>query len=644
MARNLKLIDAGDVDATDLRSLVATATKGCKTDREKMVALWAYIAHRPYYHWCEARENPEGTTELGVVFDPIAAFNVHGTTICYQVADVLANLGDAGGIKTRTRSVPGHKVMEAFYDGAWHLFDAQYDLQSYFVADDGKTIISLAELCKDAGKYIRKPKHPSDPFFQFDKYGGKFWPWESKEYVIKKFYHPGVPANSEAYVPYLARGHTIHLDLRRGETLVRRFEPAGKWFCPENFYDHWRRDLTQKWVPKGPHDPRNPEHTYVNGELIYEPDWAAHENNFTDGLWEGKGYVLKDGRVHPAGRGDCVVVFRVQTPYLVAGDPGRLDTDGDSTDGAVFEAEFLRKTWGAHNAVAVSTDNGRTWTEVWRNGNRGKPRTVRLDLTDLVEGTYGYLVKVTLRASSPDHAALGKLRMRTSLFLSPVPLPRIKPGRNRFRFSLEPGHGVMRIVPDLGSRETCERDFHELQDLTYNSNYVRHLQPVKEDGHAVLEVAPPRGTRVERLSVHLSLGLQPGSGDREAAEVLWATRPRGKWTSVWKSDFSRRNQKWRWDETVEFALPEPAEKGYLKVRLRRRRWMSLNMIRVYAHTRRTSPTLPPGSIVVKHEWTEDGAAKSRTVRPDLDGQTYTVNAKGKKITNKAVTLMVRNEK
>lgn len=643
MARNLRLVNSSAVDATDLPSLVATATRGCRTDQEKMIALWGYITRNPYYHWCEARENPEGTTELGVVYDPIIAFNVYGTIICYQVADLLANLGAAAGISTRTRSVPGHKVMEAFYEGGWHLFDAQYDLQSYFLADDGKTIVDLKELCRDAGKYIRNPEHRSQPFFQFDKYGGEFWPWESKEYVIEQFYHPGVPERAEEFVPYLVRGHTIHLDLRRGESLIRRFDNLGKWYCPEDFYAHWQRDLTQRWVATGPHDPREPQHTYANGELVYEPDWVASEENFHDGLYEGVGYALKDGRVYPKGRGKCEVVFRVQAPYLIAGRPGRLEVDGDSSDGAIFEAEFARETDSATNSVAVSIDNGLTWTEVWRNQNRGGPRTVRLDVTNLVEGTYGYLVKATLGASKPEHASMGKLRMRTSLFYSPVPLPEIAPGRNRFQFSLAEGKGVMRVCTDLSDRRTYASFFHELEGLRYEGNYVSHLTPIGTEGHAVIEVAPPRDTRIEWLSVHASLGVSVDSSEAESAEVLYAGSPRGPWTSAWQSDFSRRNQKWRWDQTFEIRPDKPLQRCYVKFVLRRERRLSLNMARVYAHTVRPARRLKPGSITATHEWTEDGAARSRSVKPDPKGQTYTINAKGAEVVNKAVTIAVANE-
>jgi hypothetical protein len=637
MARNIKLINADAVDATDIRSLVASVTRGCRTDREKMVALWAYIARNPYYHWCEARENPEGTTELGVVVDPITAFNVYGTVICYQVVDVLATMADTAGIRTRTRTVPGHMVTEAFYDGEWHLFDAQYDLASYFVADDGEEIISLAELCKDSGKYIRNPKHPSTPFFQFDKYGGTFWPWESKEYFIKKFYPPRVGKRAGFYDPYIARGHTIHLDLHRGETLVRKFTNDGKWYCPADFYRRWKRDKTQRWVDKGPHDPRNPENTYANGELIYEPDWAAAETNFADGLYAGKGYVLDGGEVRPKGKGTAEVIFRVWSPYLIAGHPGRLDRDGDSRDGAVLEAEFLREDDG-QNAISISTDNGITWREVWRNEKTGR-RELRLDLTNHVEGRYGYLVKATLSG----HARLGKLRLRNSLFLSPVPLPRVEPGENRFRFTLDERAGVELICPDLGDAENWRRFFREVKNLKYRPRFVHHLSPTGGEGYAVIEVAAPAGGKTQRLAVHASFGGgRDAKGRASSAEIHLSGRPSGPWRPVWKSDFTRRNDKWRSDRSFEVKPKRPAAKCYLKFILRRR--TALNKVRIYAHTLLPPQPLKPGSVAVTHTWAEDGEARSTTVRPDPAGETYTVRAAGKKVENLAVTIAVTNDR
>ena len=90
-------------------------------------------------------------------------------------------------------------------------------------------------------------------------------------------------------------------------------------------------------------------------------------------------------------------------------------------------------------------------------------------------------------------------------------------------------------------------------------------------------------------------------------------------------------------------LPKPAEKVYVKVLLKRRRWMSLNKLRIFAHTVRTGPKLEPKSVAVTHEWTEGGEMKTRTVRPDIKGETYTINAQGAKITNRSVTIAVANE-
>jgi hypothetical protein len=638
--RNLRLIEPDGVDATELHSLVATATRGCRTDREKVLALWRYITHRPYYHWCEAREEPEATTEMGVVFDPVVAFNVYGTTICYQVSHVLCNMAEAAGIeKTRVRGLPGHQVPEFFYDGAWHLFDPQYDMAAYYVADDGHTIVSLAEVCRNAEKYLLEPRFPSQPFFQFDRCGGRYWPWETRKYCAENIFVERAADDAVYYGRYIARGHTIHLDLRRGEKLVRHFGNQGKWYCTPELRARWKRDTSQRWVDQGPHDPRNPKHTYANGTLVYEPDWAADEANFYDGLHEGQGFLLEDGVVRPAD-GEAKVVFRVQSPYLIVGDPGRLDVAGDSRDGALFEAEFLRADESAGNAVAVSTDNGLSWQDVWRNGQIGR-RRVLLDLTNHVEGRYGYLLKVTLRARRPEQAGMASLRLCNHLFYSPVPLPAVEPGPNRFAFSLDEGRQVMMIRPDLSEAQDGRRFFCELEGLEYDANFARHLSPAGAEGHAVIEVAGPPGCKVERLSVHGSFGTSSGGGD--AAEILVATDRKGPWRSVWKSDFTRRNDKWRWDDSVDVQLDKPAGRCYVKFLLLRERRMALNLVRIYAHLVRPERPLPPGSVTVTHRWLADGRPRQFAIRPDLAGEAYTVTAPGEKIENRSVTIEVANE-
>jgi len=644
--RDIKVINTAQPDATSIESLVASLTAGCTGDQDKMIALWAYLTRNDFYHWAEPREGPEPTTELGVVIDPIAAVNVHGMLICYQVCHVLANLAEAAGIPARTRSVPGHQLMEAFYDGKWHLFDATVDCQAYYVADDGKTVIGLDELGANGPKYLNDPKFPSRPFYQFDRFGGKFWPWESRKFCLEKFYNPQAAKAYNTFAPCIARGHRIQLDLRRGETLIRRFTNEGKWHCTPELYARWKNDPTQRWIDQGPHDPRRPGVTYANGELIYAPDWSA-EANYLDGVYDSRNVALTGGRAALAGAGAGHVTFRVQTPYLIAGNPGKLDAAGDSSDGAIVEARFFRKDVSAANAIDISTDNGITWKRVWSDDGTGE-RAVRLDLTNHVEGRYGYLLKVSLGGDAGGDAWLAGLRMRHSLFLSPVPLPAVRAGANTFTCSVDEPADLVVIRPDLSDAQAHKRFFQEIAGLRYSPNYPEHLQPAGAEGHAVIEIAPPPGSKVSHVTVHGSFSASTSAAGQEKAEILYATAPEGPWRRVWASQFNQTNQKWRWDRSVDFDVQPVAERCYVKFHLRKQRRLTLNMTRIHARCVRASRPLAAGQVTVTHTWTGggDGPETAQRVPIDFTGgpTTYTFNVPGTDIRNRAISIEVANDK
>ena len=637
-ARKFKLVKPDEVDVTDIKSLVATATRGCTTDKEKAIALWAYIARRPYYHWGTPREHPEYTSELGLVLDPVANFNVHGQVICFQVVDLLGTMAAVAGIPARTWALQGHCVNELYYDNAWHLFDAQYDCASYHVGADGQTILDHAGVCSNPTQYILNQQNPSDPFYQFDYLGGKFWPWGEKQFVAQNFY--GNCSSDEVYATRVSWGHTIQFHLRRGERLTRMFGNTGRWYIPASVYNSW----TEPWKNKGPHDPRIPKNRYANGVLVYQPDWQAHENNFLDGLYEGVNYVLADGKVRPAGPGECYVIFRVISPYLIVGKPGRLSLDGDSYGGALFQADFFRANAGAGNSVAISTDNGLTWLNVWTNGQVGA-QTVKLDLTNQVEGRYHYLIKVTLAGNAPQDASLANLRLENHLFYSPVPLPAIKPGLNRFKFTCKEQENVLIIRPDLADNPGYQRFFHELHNLVYNSSFTLHLSPSGSVGHATLEVAPPAGSKVQWLTVD---GMYSAStyvsNVRDKVRVLCRADydPEWKWRVAWKDKFQYSSH-WRREKTVDIMLPRPADKCYVKFRLYKSSRVSLNGCKIYAHYYRPEPALPAGSVKVTHVWLEDGRARSHTVFPPPAGANYNIVANGSKIANRSIIINVANE-
>jgi len=638
--RNFKLVKEGGPDATDIRSLVGSVTRGCATDKAKAVALWAYITRRPYYHWW-CMEEPESATEMGYVYDPISRFNVHGAVICFEVTHTLAAMAEVAGLKNRCWGLPGHQVMEMFYGGAWHLFDAQVDCASYFNSDDGGTILDVDTVRNDSVRYILNQQHPSNPFFPYDHYGGKFIPWETKQYCSDNFYNPG---QGSVYVANHHWGHSVHTDLRRGEKLIRYWDNQGKWVCTAAMYGRyfaWGAPFYH--LERGYHDLRDPKNHFCNGVLIYEPDWAASEDNFLDGLYDGINYVLSDGKVRPASAGESHVIFRVQTPYLLAGKPGELDTDGDSSDGAIFEADLYRKSISETACVAVSTDNGLTWQTVWTHSGTGTQR-VKLNLTNEVEGTYGYLIKVRLLADAPADAALSNMKLTNWLFLSPVPLPGVTAGRNRFVFTHKPGHAVFWIRPDM-TPGNYARFFHQLTTMSYYDYFPSRLRPTGSGnrGEAVVLVQPPDGWQVRRLTVVGMFGTRNSASSTDLAQVLYRTSPAGKWVYAWKGGFES-GAHWRQDRTTDILLPAPAGQCYVKFRLKRASGhCSLNNYRIYAHCTRPEPALPPGRVKVTHAWFADGKARSRSVYPSLEGQTYTVHVSGSTIVNRSLAISVAND-
>ncbi len=628
--RNLKLVKVGEPDATSIDALVQSVTAGCTTDEQKAIALWGYITSRPGYHFWDCRDWPEMTTELGYVLDPITRFNVHGGVICFQVQHSLAAMAEKAGLAARQKSLPGHCVAEIFYGGAWHCFDAEVDCASYFRHWNGDDhIASVDEICAtDASRkyYILDQQHPSKPFFPYDYLGGRFIPWGSKQYVHDKFYTVGAKSH---YAALRAWGHTVDFDLRRGEKLIRYWHRRSKWYCPPAYYNSQAGGFYD--ITKGTHDLRNPKNHYVNGVLVYQPDWAANAANFQDGLYAGSNYTLTgDGKVGPAGAGDCQVVFRVQVPYHVAGNPGKLNVDGDSYGGAILEADFHRAGTGESNSVAVSTDNGLTWKTLWTNGTTGDTH-LKLDVTNDVEGKYGYLVKIGLRGDSAAAANVSKLRLTTSLCMSPVPLPAMTAGSNQFTFSCTPEHAVFWIRPDMSSSPRYRDFFEVVNDLKYSTYFPEHLSPSGTDPYAVAKVDPPAGWKIQKLTV--VDGYRGGYN----VQVLYSTTgATGPWTTAFAGPYES-GAHWRRERTVDITLPTASPACWVKFT------RFLNNYRIYAHCTRPEPALPAGRVKVTHEWFADGNRKSYSVRPSLSGQTYTVPTKGTKIINRSLTIEVDND-
>lgn len=661
-AWNIKVVDSRGIDATDMKSLVGTVTKDCTTDQQKMEALWAFITRNPFYHWCEAREGREITGEFGIVYDPVKAFNVYGTVICYQVADLLANMAQEAGIKARTRSFPyKHKVMEAFYDGGWHLFDAQYDCQAIYYKADGKTVASLNEVDADPQYYLIDQPNPSEPFYQFDYCNGVYWPWESKEWVKENWYEYFDTEQLEKYLPFDQQGHHIVISLKPGEKLVRYWDNQGKWYCSAEMRKGWSHDNTQKWVGLGPHDPRNPFNTYANGALIYRPDWRSSTENFYAGLYEGANYELKDGKVYPAVAGKTAsVTFRVSSPYLLAGHPGRLFQDDDSKDGAIFRAIFNRAGEGAKTAVSVSLDEGLSWENVWQDTLSGV-HPVEFDLTNQVEGHYAYLLRVDLQAPDKESVSFSDLELENSLFYSPVLLPTVEPGANTFDVDLSEPSEQYCLYPDFSSREALEPFCRSIDNLEYNEKFNDRLVPADKNWGSLTAAVDPVGkSLIKSFTIYGSFGIDPQAEAEDSIRILYAENSPENWKTAWTfsttdlhrewdSDYSLEGvaalaEHWRLDKSLELETSVPCEKVYVKFQIKRQARVSLNDFKLYAYYEPEQNSKPELSdLVITQEWLEGDSLCTHTFSPSSLADSYTITAADSLIKNESIIYEMKNK-
>lgn len=134
-------------DTTSLDSLVASITRGCRTDDERAVAIYNYLRYALYHH-AYPRE-PGGIGALKLI-------HVYGWSLCGGEHTVLAAMYERAGWPWRYRgwSSPGHTTVEASYGGRWHWLDVFLKFYCWRpdpTAAGGFTIASQEDIVADPG-------------------------------------------------------------------------------------------------------------------------------------------------------------------------------------------------------------------------------------------------------------------------------------------------------------------------------------------------------------------------------------------------------------------------------------------------------------------------------------------------------------
>ena len=363
----------------NIKELVDGAIEPEMSDREKAIALY-YLEVNQRFH-CHSGDDESS--------DPVKAFNIYGYTTCGHDSICMAGLWSRAGMDRRPARQVGHCITQVFYDGAWHLMDA--DMQCLYLMRDNHTIAGLQEIARDHD--LVKRTH-TEGFLRPDNRAGD--EWEASLFV----YEGDAGGSREAPAE-----HTMGMTLRPGEALTWR------WGQPKPVRYHGVDDIAAMFGQEC-------ADTICNGLWEYRPDLARD-------VWRSGADAIENVQVTPAGLAaeagkTGAIVWVMRSPYVFVG--GKLEVEGN---GARF---------------ALSWD-GKSWEKVGGNLDELFPR----------EGPARY--QYQLKCELSGEARLKSLGIVNDLHMAPLALPGMVVGENGFVYSDEsPGERKVRITHEWVER------------------------------------------------------------------------------------------------------------------------------------------------------------------------------------------------
>jgi len=422
---DVKVTTDRSIDCSSMETIARDLYRDCRTDEEKAIATW-YFVRRLHFHW------PHIPT-----WDSIDLINSYGFALCGYQSKMFCEICLAGGLKARTMHPPNHVIAEAFYDGAWHMFDCQVGWFAY--RKDKSAVASCAEMKADPSIVTDAVKEgrASKPYFQC-----RDDPGSGTNYA----------ANARTGGSPKKFTRRLVINLRRGESITRCWSNEGKawhkpdetrWTSPHHGCTGQSIDANDPvnwpyWKPYAKIRSRAGDRViygikryYGNGRMVYEPDLAT--DSFTDGLaergMEGAAARYQDGtgpNLHPAEVGKCgSVTFVVDSPYVAVD--------------AWLDAAGVRK--GQQDVLAIYAGSRRgKWQQVYRADQTGKLNLANVSLKPAAWGGHKYFVKIEFQAGADvSDVGIDSLKITTVFMNNMYSLPYFMPGKNVIRVTAAEG-------------------------------------------------------------------------------------------------------------------------------------------------------------------------------------------------------------
>ncbi|MFO0930818.1 MAG: hypothetical protein U0736_27930 [Gemmataceae bacterium] len=410
LVRAIKVLPDRAPDCSSLKAIVASVTRGCKTNDEKAIALYNFM-RLTHYHRAYPSE-PGGIPVLKEI-------NAYGWSLCGGLHAEQSALWRELGWKWRFVGWPGHTTVEAFYDGRWHYLDVFLKFYAWMpdqTNPTGRTIAGQDDLAARPRELLHEA-FTLDPARKviyargntFDMVGAKA-NWQAPAFLVcgdtLADVEAGVrrrnrvgPEEGWGGMRHATGGYSAEVDLAPGFALTNSWDPVDDaWFwsgstvCPRHTCgDKEIRNSPEKGPVAEPYlGPGWKGESYASGQLDFRPDLS--DPSSLRSFVSTENVKMTGGALVPAEDGKPArLTVRLASPYLLTRASGSAD--------GVAKAE-------------VSGD-GKTW------------QTVDLaDFSAAVKGRVSALVRLTIRDRLRD------LHLRATVQNNPFALPFLSPGKN----------------------------------------------------------------------------------------------------------------------------------------------------------------------------------------------------------------------
>ncbi len=527
-----------------------------------------------------AWEGDEELSEYGAVRDPVKMLNVYPIGHCGTLGPTTAGIMEDMGIgPARTLIIPGwnHVASEAFYGGQWHYLDL--DVRAVFRRDDG-SLASMADAQRDATLW-NKPNGPL------------FFPLDALDQVRQTYAKTAV----DHRYGVSSGGHTMDYLLRAGESFTRWWKPqGGRW---NHHASYGERPFPRSVIERAPRGPKSKHesftvHTHGNGRFTYRPNLTAQSADFADGVYDWRNVEAGPTGLTLKEPGEGYAIFEVRSPYVIVPLVGDLDSRADDREASVVKAD------AANTSLALSLDHGLTWRELGRNGGTSDPTTQ-------VSGTYGYLLKLTLRGR-PAQAVVRSLEITTWVQVHPASLPALRKGTNVMRLVTGDHHGLPTRVLEIRPSAAKPDEF-----LKYLAEPPKDYDPVRRTsrvrGAFVVKVQAPPRVKMAWLSAGASFETHQRTAAKNTRNTIaYALDAPNEFREIYRAAVPTDQSHWHYNVDREVRFDTPARTVFV-------RYMgdpAVNNVRLYAHCLDDTPRAS-APLLVTHRWTESGEPKSKQV-------------------------------